>query len=273
MWKIRHGLTSNDIQINFVDNNRHGTIAKVPPLQRGCKMRHRSVLENSFAILGPRIWNCIPGHIRKWVTLDLFKRHLTTFVLKVPDQPPIRGYSSPNSYSILDWRNEKEISTEIFTLQRWLVNLMTSQVFTTNTQVTQVRLCYSADHISSFRFNKNKAHIIHCTSSHTNISPNTRPKQNSLIIHCGNRKLLPNQKLVSNFSEHYSISNIMKHLKNQFKNLWKSSINVSSKLSFYQGHKLREKSTFLSNISALHNNRFQTSQTISGITKPNIASN
>ena len=114
MWKIRHGLTSNDLQITFVDNNRHGTIAKVPPLQRGCKMRHRSLQENSFAIMGPMIWNCIPGHIRKLNTLDLFKKNLTTFVLKVPDKPPIRGYSSPNSISILDWRNEKDISNNTF---------------------------------------------------------------------------------------------------------------------------------------------------------------
>ena len=109
MWEIRHGLTSNDLQITFVDNNRHGTIAKVPPLKKGCKMRHRSLQENSFAIMGPRIWNCIPGHIRKWDSLDLFKKHLTTFVLKVPDKPPIRGYSSPNFNSILYWRNEKDI--------------------------------------------------------------------------------------------------------------------------------------------------------------------
>ena len=51
---------------------------------------------------------------RKWDTLDLFKKHLTTFVLKVPDKPPIRGYSSPNSNSILDWRNEKNVSTNTF---------------------------------------------------------------------------------------------------------------------------------------------------------------
>ena len=76
IWKIRHGLTSYELQIIFVDNNRHGTIAKVL-LQRGCEMRHRSLLENSFAIMGPRIWNFIPGHIRKCDTLDLFKRHLT----------------------------------------------------------------------------------------------------------------------------------------------------------------------------------------------------
>ena len=88
--QIRHGLTSNELQIIFVNNNHRGTISKVPLLQRGCKMRHRSLLENSFAIMGPRIWNCIPGHIRKWDTLDLFIRQLTTFVLKVLDKPQIR---------------------------------------------------------------------------------------------------------------------------------------------------------------------------------------
>ena len=114
MCKIPHGLTSNDLQITLVDNNRHRTIAKVPPLQRGCKMRHRSLQENSFAMMGPRIWNSIPGHIRKWDTLDQFKKHLTTFLLKVPDKPPIRGCSSPNSNCILDLRNEKDVSTNTF---------------------------------------------------------------------------------------------------------------------------------------------------------------
>ena len=103
--------------------------------------------------------------------------------------------------------------------------------------ILKIDPCYSADHVSSFRFYKNKAHTIHCTSSHTNIPPNTRPRQNSFIIHCGTRKLLPDQKLVPNFSERYSISNIIKHLKNQFRNLWESSIIASSKLSFYQTYK------------------------------------
>ena len=48
---------------------------------------------------------------------------------------------------------------------------------------------------------------------------------------------MPDQKLVPNFSERYSISNIIKHLKNQFINLWESSIIASSKLSFYQTYK------------------------------------
>ena len=103
--------------------------------------------------------------------------------------------------------------------------------------ILKIDPCYSADHVSSFRFYKNTAHTIHCTSSHTNIPPNTRPRQNSFIIHCGTRKLLPDQKLVPHFSERYSISNIMKHLKNQFRNLWESSIISSSKLSFYQTYK------------------------------------
>ena len=103
--------------------------------------------------------------------------------------------------------------------------------------ILKIDPCYSADHVSSFRFYKNKAHTIHCTSSHTNIPPNTRPRQNSFIIHCGTRKLLPDQKLVPNFSERYSISNIIKHLKNKFRNLWESSIIASSKLSFYQTYK------------------------------------
>ena len=71
--------------------------------------------------------------------------------------------------------------------------------------ILKIDPCYSADHESSFRFNKNKAYTIHSTSS-----LNTRSRQNNSLC---TRNFLPYQKLVPNFSERYSISNIMKHLK------------------------------------------------------------
>ena len=107
MWKILHGTTSNDLQIEFLYTKRHGPKAKVQPLQSSKKLKHRTLHENSFKIMGPRIWNCIPSQICELDCLESFKNHLTKFVLKVPDKPPIRGYTPPNSNSILDWRNEK----------------------------------------------------------------------------------------------------------------------------------------------------------------------
>ena len=98
--------------------------------------------------------------------------------------------------------------------------------------------CYSADHVSSFRFNRNSTHNTNLTSSYTNNQQNNGiPRKISFVIHRGIKKCLPEQRLVPMFSERYSISSIMKSLKNQFKSLWESNINVSSKLSFYRQFK------------------------------------
>ena len=39
--------------------------------------------------------------------LEQFKDQLTKFMLSLPDMPPIRGYTPPNSNSLLCWRNDR----------------------------------------------------------------------------------------------------------------------------------------------------------------------
>lgn len=110
MWKLKNGYTSNDLQISFVNHKRHGIVAEVPALAKGCRSKFQTIRENSFKIKGPRLWNCIPKLIRSYTVLDTFKKQLTKFTLLVPDKPPIRGYTTPNSNSLLDWQNNKEAS-------------------------------------------------------------------------------------------------------------------------------------------------------------------
>ena len=110
MWKLYNDRSSNDLQIKFHEHKRHGVLAEVPALKRGCKTRHSTLYENSFRVLGPRLWNCIPKQIRSSLILESFKEHLTRFMLKVPDKPPVRGCTPPNPNSILDWRSDKEAS-------------------------------------------------------------------------------------------------------------------------------------------------------------------
>ena len=110
MWKILNGLTSNDLQVHFTENSRLGIQAKVPSIKKISSAAHQTLFESSFSVMGPRLWNCIPAKLRKISTLDSFKHHLTDFLLSVPDKPPIRGFTSPNSNSILDWRNDRDAS-------------------------------------------------------------------------------------------------------------------------------------------------------------------
>ena len=110
MWKIRRGLTSNDLDVQFVNNDRLGPRATIPPLCRGSSTAHQSLRDNSFRVMGPKLWNCLPKRIRLLETIEAFKTQLTNFLLSIPDKPPIRGFTSPNSNSILDWRVDRDAS-------------------------------------------------------------------------------------------------------------------------------------------------------------------
>ena len=113
MWKILHGDVSNDLHIEFVSRPRTGIKAKVPCLRNGSAIGHQSLFDNSFAVMGPRLWNCLPVQINEIGTFDLFKQKLTSLLMRIPDKPPTKGYSTPNSNSILDWR------VDIATAELW----------------------------------------------------------------------------------------------------------------------------------------------------------
>ena len=113
MWKILHGSVSNDLQICFVTRPRTGIKAIVPSLRGRATAYHQSIYDNSFAVIGPRLWNCLPHHVNKIEAFEPFKRELTSLFLRIPDLPPVRGYTTLNTNSILDWR------TNSTTLEIW----------------------------------------------------------------------------------------------------------------------------------------------------------
>lgn len=108
MWKILHGTTSNDLEVQFQLKSRTGTQAVVPSLTVKSLKRHQSLYDSSFAVMGPKLWNSIPYGLNSLAEFDVFKSRLTAFILKVPDKPPVRGYSPPNSNSLLAWRVDKD---------------------------------------------------------------------------------------------------------------------------------------------------------------------
>ena len=110
MWKIFHFLTTNYLNIQFVSRPRLGNLAKVPSVRRSAYTANQSKYEKSFAVMGPKLWNAMPYHLNLISDLEQFKNQLTKFLLSVPDKPPIRGYTSPNSNSLLCWRTDREAS-------------------------------------------------------------------------------------------------------------------------------------------------------------------
>ena len=110
MWKILHGQTSNDLEITFQTRSRTGTKATVPSISRHSSASHQTLYDCSFAVMGPKLWNCIPNYLTTAVHFDNFKHELTKFLRAVPDTPPAKGYTPQNSNSILAWRVDKSAS-------------------------------------------------------------------------------------------------------------------------------------------------------------------
>ena len=103
MWKILNNKISNDLAISFDMNIRFGTVAKIPPLNVNSSMKSKTLFDSSFAVLGPSLWNRTPKHIRSISTLITFKSQLDSYLMSIPDKPPVSGYITQNSNSIIDW--------------------------------------------------------------------------------------------------------------------------------------------------------------------------
>ena len=112
MWKILHGLSPNDLNIKFSDPSRFGIKAHVPSLMRSSSQRNQSLYDNSFAVIGPRLWNILPNHLHHMADLKQFKHALTEFLNTFPDTPPVSGYSCANRNSMLDWTQNRKAAAQ-----------------------------------------------------------------------------------------------------------------------------------------------------------------
>ncbi|KAL5270243.1 hypothetical protein ACHWQZ_G001096 [Mnemiopsis leidyi] len=107
VWKILNGRCPNDVDIKFLESKRHGKKAVVPSLTKSSSKRNQTLYDNSFAVIGPRLWNTIPPNLHSIEDPEHFKSMLTDFVKSFPDEQPIPGYSGRNGNSLLDWNSTK----------------------------------------------------------------------------------------------------------------------------------------------------------------------
>ena len=103
MFKILNRLMPNDLKITFSCNERRGIRAQVPSLTKGATAKAQRMFDESFAVLGPRLWNCIPAETTRITKLSSFKTSLGRFLDQLPDRPPTLGYPSNNDNSILSY--------------------------------------------------------------------------------------------------------------------------------------------------------------------------
>ena len=104
VYKILKGIAPNDIELKSYEHIRHGTLCCVPPLTKNAPLYAKSIYDNSFAVTGPKLWNILPRSITSAPSLKSFKSRLTYHIMSTyPDLPPVSGYPTPNTNSLLDW--------------------------------------------------------------------------------------------------------------------------------------------------------------------------
>ena len=98
---MKEGLVPNHTSIQWYYNERTGIRAMVPKIPRYKSRLH--IYENSFNVIGPRLWNIIPTRCTTCPYLGSFKTMLQPFLNGIPDLPPVGNYTCKNSNSLLDW--------------------------------------------------------------------------------------------------------------------------------------------------------------------------
>ena len=106
IWKIIKGLSPNidgTGRVQTYTNSRYGLLCRRPPPIRGAASLV-TLRENSFAVQGPRLFNCVSREIREYEgSLDGFKRNLDNFLREVPDKPSLPHYAqSVRSNTLVD---------------------------------------------------------------------------------------------------------------------------------------------------------------------------
>ena len=102
-------MAPNDVTMEFSNRERNGIKVKIPSFNYRAQKSVSTPYEDSFGIRAGQLWNILPSTVNQITTLDEFKVALGSFLDSdaFPDTPPVRGYTSQNSNSLLDWNRER----------------------------------------------------------------------------------------------------------------------------------------------------------------------
>ena len=108
VWRIINGLSPNledeTSKIRTVYSGRRGLTCVIPPL-RNVSCRLQTIIDASFAVSGPRLFNCVPRELREYVgCIDNFKCKLDRFLATVPDKPVLLGHQQVSNCNSLSFR-------------------------------------------------------------------------------------------------------------------------------------------------------------------------
>lgn len=110
VWRILEGQVPNleSTPILSQQHQRRGRECRVPLVSNSAAALVRQARYSSIGIRGPRLFNCLPPTIRNIsdCSVECFKRELDKFLMSIPDEPPVRGYTQYRrceTNSLIDW--------------------------------------------------------------------------------------------------------------------------------------------------------------------------
>ena len=93
MQNIHPNFSNEKFQIKTHVSDRRGRTCVIPPINTRSAASVASLVEASFPIRGPRLFNVLPMEIRNCNgSVETFKSKLDKFLAKIPDQPCLPGY-------------------------------------------------------------------------------------------------------------------------------------------------------------------------------------
>ena len=102
MWKLLNEIVPNDVNVKFRPHSRHGIRAEMPAINRSSRAVNQTLFENSFSVVGPQLWDCVPSQLSTLENQETFKCKLTEFMKGLSDEPPVRGYMRRHGNTLLE---------------------------------------------------------------------------------------------------------------------------------------------------------------------------
>ena len=95
-FKIIKGMVPNlmeeSLKITFDYKGRRGLLCNIPLINTGAMAKYKTMKDNSLAVRGPMLFNCLPLNVRDLnLSLLAFKRRLDEFLKVIPDKPSLTG--------------------------------------------------------------------------------------------------------------------------------------------------------------------------------------
>ena len=98
--KLVPNMCDNRFAIQPYYSVRGDILCRVPSISRSPSAKIRKIIDNSFAVNGVNLFNCLPPNLRNYKgTLATFKTKLDNILLQIPDKPCTPGYhqSAPSN--------------------------------------------------------------------------------------------------------------------------------------------------------------------------------